>query len=317
MTSPPGSDREGFAEEYPFTSHFLDLDRLRYHYLDDGPLAPRDGSVSVESSDSRSAPVLLFVHGNPTWSFAWRRLIRELRSQYRCVAVDHIGCGLSDKPQEYDYTLDRHIENLGRLIEQLDLRNVTLVAHDWGGCIGMGAAGRMPDRFERFVLMNTAAFRSTRIPWRIAVCRVPLLGALGVRGLNLFARAALWMAMSDRNHLTQAARRGLLAPYDTWGHRIAIHRFVQDIPLRPSHPSYGTLRQVEESLVQFRDAPMQLIWGMQDWCFTPAFLEEWEQRFPKAEVHRLTDASHYVFEDAPDEVLAHIRRFLQRSPAAT
>jgi pimeloyl-ACP methyl ester carboxylesterase len=313
MTAPSEADRPGFAGEYPFASHFLNLDGLRYHYLDEGPRQRSTGSGEEAPSDAAAAaPTLLFVHGNPTWSFAWRRLIRELRGEYRCVAVDHIGCGLSDKPQDYDYTLARHIENLSRLIEQLDLRNVTLIAHDWGGCIGMGAAGRLPERFSRFVLMNTAAFRSTRIPWRIAVCRVPVLGAIGVRGFNLFARAALWMAVSDRSHLSAAARRGLLAPYDSWGHRIAIHRFVQDIPLKPSHPSYETLRQVEESLSQFRASPMLLVWGMQDWCFTPEFLQEWEQRFPTAEVHRLAGASHYVFEDAPDEVPARIRGFLQR-----
>jgi haloalkane dehalogenase len=252
------------SAEYPFAAHFLDLDGLRYSYADEGP---------------RDAPTLLFVHGNPTWSVVWRAAISLLSRDFRCLSVDHIGCGLSDKPQEYEYTLDQHIRNLCRFIEALDLRNITLVAHDWGGCIGMGAAGRLPDRFSRFVLTNTAAFRSTRMPWRIAVCRWPILGALGVRGVNLFARAALTMAVSQRR-LDGMDKRCLLAPYDRWANRIAIHRFVQDIPLRPDHPSYRTLVEVEQSLAQHGGKPMLLAWGMRDWCFTPAFLAEWRQRFP-------------------------------------
>jgi haloalkane dehalogenase len=280
--------------EYPFASHVLDLDGLRYHYLDEGP---------------RDAPPLLFVHGNPTWSFAWRHLISSLKSDFRCLAVDHIGCGFSDKPQEYDYTLDRHIRNLCRFVESLDLRNVTLVAHDWGGCIGMGAAGRAPDRFARFILMNTAAFRSKSMPFRIAVCRWPVVGAIGVRGMNLFARAALTMAVSKRK-LEPLDKRGLLAPYDSWANRIAIHRFVLDIPMAPDHPSYSTLVEIEESLAKQAGKPMLLAWGMRDWCFTPEFLAEWRQRFPQAEVVEFADAGHYLFEDEPEKLVETVQRFL-------
>lgn len=294
--------RHGIAGEYPFDSHWLDLDGVRYHYIDEGNEAsPGDNDV---------AGPLLFVHGNPTWSFAWRNLVRSLSPEFRCIAVDHVGCGISDKPQQYPYTLEQHVQNLVEVLERLDLQDVTLVGHDWGGCIGMGAASRQPDRFSRFVLMNTAAFRSRRIPWRIAVCRWPLLGPLGVRGFNLFSRAALRMAIAPGTHLSEAVRAGFLAPYDSWAHRVAVHRFVEDIPLRAEHPSYGTLVGIEESLERFRDRPFLFVWGMQDWCFTPLFLHEWLERFPGAEVLRLPNASHYLFEDAPEECAARIREFL-------
>lgn len=279
------------TEEYPFTPHWLPLPGGRMHYVDEGSGRP-----------------LLFVHGNPTWSFAWRKLIGELSRDYRCLAVDHLGCGLSDKPQQYEYTLDRHVANLVQFIETLDLREITLVGHDWGGCIGMGAAVERPGRFVRFVLMNTAAFRSTRLPFRIAICRLPLLGALGVRGLNLFSRAALSMAVEQP--LTPAARAGYLAPYDSWASRIAVHRFVQDIPLRPSHPSYARLVRIEQGLAQFTDRPMLLPWGERDWCFTPEFRREFERRFPQAESFPIADAGHYLFEDAPQRLLDRLRVFL-------
>jgi haloalkane dehalogenase len=289
--------RAGFESEYPFPSKFFDLDGVRLHYVDEG-----------------QGDTLLCVHGNPTWSFAWRNLIKDLSRNYRVLAVDHVGCGFSDKPQQFEYRLARHIDNLLRLIVGLDLKNVTLLAHDWGGAIGMGTAGKLPDRFSRFVLFNTAAFRSQRMPWRIAVCRWPVVGPLGVRGLNLFARAALWMAVCRHERMTEAVRAGYLAPYDNWHDRIAILRFVLDIPMAPRHPSYETLVTIENNLAQFRSSPMLFVWGMQDWCFTPAFLDEFQERFPAAETLKLADAGHYVFEDAYESIIPRIREFLTGHP---
>lgn len=281
---------------YPYESHWLEPDGLRYHYLDEGQGEP-----------------LLLVHGNPTWSFYWRDLIEPLREQYRVIVPDHIGCGLSDKPQRYEYRLARHIDNLRRLIDRLDLNGITLLAHDWGGAIGLGVAVAEPQRFSRLVLFNTAAFRSRRIPWRIRVCRTPLLGRLAVQGLNAFARAALTMAVAKQERMTPAVRAGLLAPYDSWANRVAIHRFVLDIPLSPGHPSYATLEAIERGLEKLSDKPILLIWGMRDWCFTAHFLERFLEFFPAAQVHRLDDASHYVVEDAHERIVPLVREFLKGS----
>jgi len=285
-----------FRAEYPFGSNFLDLDGHRYHYVDAGEGDP-----------------LLFVHGNPTWSFAWRNLIKDLSRDYRCLAVDHIGCGFSDKPQDYSYRLATHVENLATFVERLDLKRVTLVAHDWGGAIGVGAVERHPERFSRLVLMDTAAFRSKAIPWRIAACRIPLFGPLAVRGFNAFAGAATFMAVEKP--LTPAVKAGYLRPYGNWADRVATLRFVEDIPLGPSHPSYSTLEGIENGLASLRGKPMLLVWGMRDWCFTPAFLAEFERRFPDAEMLRLEDAGHYLFEDAPEKIIGRLRRFLADHPA--
>lgn len=278
----------------PFASHTLRLPSGHsYRYLDEG-----------------EGPTLLMVHGNPTWSFAWRHLVAGLKDSHRVLAVDHIGCGASDKPQEYNYTLRQHIDNLRHFVEALNLRDITLFAHDWGGAIGTGAAGELPNRFSRFVLMNTAAFRSKRIPFRISLCRIPWLGTLAVRGFNLFSRAALTMAVAKRERMTREVRAGYLAPYRSWADRVAVNRFVKDIPLRSSHPSYGTLRGVEERLEQFRDHPMLLVWGERDWCFTTDFLAEFQRRFPQAETLSLPDAGHYVFEDAHEKILPACVKFL-------
>ncbi len=296
----PVSEAPAWTAEYPFTPHYLDLGGHRYHYVDEG-----------------SGPVILFVHGNPTWSFAWRRFLTDLARNHRVIAVDHIGCGKSDKPQNDKYVLANHVANLSRLIDELGLRDITLVGHDWGGCIGMGAAVRRPERFGRFILMNTAAFRSRRIPLRIAVCRIPVLGALAVRGFNAFAGAALWMAVEHQKEFGAATRAGFVAPYDSWANRIATHEFVRDIPLAPSHRSYQTLVEIETGLAQFQDRPVLFLWGEKDWCFTLEFLREWQQRFPSAQTITYADAGHYVFEDAHERMLTDIRNFLSQTQTRT
>jgi pimeloyl-ACP methyl ester carboxylesterase len=227
---------------------------------------------------------------------------------------DHIGCGLSEKPSpaKYSYRLNRRVEDLNRLVEQLDLHEITLVAHDWGGAIGMGAALLNPKRFSRFVLMNTAAFRAPTCPWKIRLCHIPVLGQIGVQGLNLFVKAALQEATAKPERMTPAVRAGFAAPYDSWANRAGVYRFVQDIPLRPSHPSYQTLSNIENGLAQFRGHPVCLIWGMKDWCFTPWFLEKFREFLPQAEVHKIEDAGHYVAQDSPEQVVEIMRKFLKK-----
>jgi cis-3-alkyl-4-acyloxetan-2-one decarboxylase len=285
---------------YPFESRWVILGGHRYHYVDEG-----------------RGDVLLLVHGNQTWSFYWREIIRALRSSYRVIAVDHIGCGLSDKPRDYPYRLSRHVDNLARFVRQLDLNDITLLAHDWGGAIGLGAALAERHRFARFVLFNTAAFRSRRMPWRIRVCRTPILGRLIVQGLNGFARAALRMAVCQHARMTPAVRSGLLAPYDHWHNRQALYRFVADIPMSSRHPSAATLRGIEEGLASLEERPWLFVWGMRDWCFTPDFLTRFLNFFPRAEVHRLKEAGHYVVEDAHEQIVPLLARFLDRHPLTT
>ncbi len=287
---------------YPFTSRYLTLDGHRYHYLDEGTGEP-----------------LLLVHGNPTWSFYWRKLVLAWRGRYRLIVPDHLGCGLSDKPRSYEYRLARHIDNLAALVESLQLDRLTLLAHDWGGAIGLGTAVDRPERFRRLVLFNTAAFRSQRMPWRIRACRTPLLGKLAVQGANAFARAALSMATTQPARFSASVKAGYLAPYDGWHGRRAIQAFVDDIPLHPRHPSYGRLTEIENGLARLAHLPTLLVWGMQDWCFTPHFLERFLDFFPQAEVARLSEAGHYVVEDATEDVIARVERFLddhRLAPAA-
>ena len=277
--------------EFPFTPRFLEVDGHRLAYLDEG-----------------SGPPVVMVHGNPSWSYLYRNLVTALCDRYRCIVPDHLGCGFSDKPQHHPYRLGNHLDNLDHLLAALVPDGpVRLIVHDWGGAIGMGWAGRHPERVAGAVVLNTAAFPSPRLPLRIAVCRWPLLGALVVRGLNGFARAAVHMAVTRRMRPEVVA--GFLAPYDSWRHRVALHRFVQDIPMGPAHPSWSTLVEIERSLATIT-CPLLLCWGGRDFCFDRSFYDEWQRRFPAAEAHFFPEAGHYVLEDALAEVLPPIERFL-------
>ncbi len=271
--------------DYPFQSHFHTIGSHRLHYIDEG-----------------SGPVIVMVHGNPTWSFYYRRLIALLASTHRVIVPDHLGCGLSDKPQDYNYCLQNHIDNLDSLLQHLDITHYSLVVHDWGGAIGFGAAGRNPDGLDRALVLNTAAFRSLRIPFRIRICGWPFVGPLIVRGLNGFAAPAISMAVTRKMEADVA--RSYTAPYDSWKNRVAVAAFVRDIPLSRSHPSYATLVQVEEGLEVFaeRSLPMMICWGGKDFCFNDHFYKEWCQRFPHAQQHYLADSGHYVLEDSFDTI---------------
>ncbi|MBN2159655.1 MAG: alpha/beta fold hydrolase [Spirochaetes bacterium] len=285
-------------ELYPFKSNYLNINGLRYHYLDEGEGEP-----------------IVMVHGNPTWSFYYRNLIKALRPHYRVIVPDHIGMGLSDKPGDnrYHYTAVRRMEDLGKLIDHLKLKKFTLVGHDWGGIIGTAYASLNPDKIRAMVMMNTAGFIwpvAKRLPFALFLSRIPIGSALFIRGLNAFARGAIILGM-NRHWMPYNVAKGLLFPYGSWKDRIAVHRFIQDIPVRPTDPGYEMGLLMESRLKLLRDVPKLLCWGMKDFIFDDKFLNEWVRHFPDAEVHQFDDAGHYVLEDAAEDVIPLVERFLK------
>ncbi len=260
-------------------------------------------------NEGQGDEAVLMVHGNPTWSFFYRNVALALRGRFRCIVPDHLGCGLSDKPQDYDYTLPNHVTNLGRLLDSLNLRKIHLIVHDWGGPIGLGACLPRHEKLGKVVILNTAAFADTVIPTRIRFCRIPLIGELAVRGFNGFAWPATWMAVTKP--LPDAVKRGFLFPYDSWANRIATHRFVRDIPRGVGAPNDEALAKIEASLPLLRQHDVRIIWGGRDFCFNRHYFDRWKALFPAAQSDFLAEAGHYLLEDAPSEVLAEITRHFQ------
>ena len=291
-----------FRHLYPFASHYLSAKGIRYHYLDEGEGEP-----------------VIMIHGNPTWSFYYRNLVKGLSRQYRSIAPDHIGCGLSDKPDAdtYDYRLKNRVDDLEILVDLLKLnKKITLVLHDWGGIIGMALAVERPERIGRIIILNTAAFlppAGKRLPLRLQVIRdITPFSIPAVLGFNLFALGALFMAPKKR--LPADVKAGLIAPYNCWNNRIATLKFVQDIPVNPRDPSYTLVKQVDEKLKSLAGLPVLICWGEQDFVFDLDYLAEWQHRFPKAEVHTFPDAGHYVLEDVPDKIIPLVNEFLAKHP---
>jgi pimeloyl-ACP methyl ester carboxylesterase len=288
---------QAFREEYPFESHYLNINNMQYHYLLEG----------------KGAQTIVMVHGNPTWSFYYRNLVKKLSKDFQVVVPDHIGCGLSDKPQDYTYRLQDHIDNLCKLVEHLKLENIHLVLHDWGGAIGMGMAQKYPKKIKKFTILNTASFLLPVIPFSINICKIPIFGDFVIRGLNGFAGPAIKMASKKKGQMNAIIKKGYLAPYHNWATRIATHRFVKDIPMESSHPSWNTMTKIEMLLDLFKDTPMHIFWGKLDFCFNDHFLAKWKSIFPKAKVKEYVDAGHYVLEDAKPEIIDDIANWAKEN----
>ena len=285
-----------FGGTFPYKPRFVDAGEIRLHYVDEGP---------------PDAPPLLFVHGNPTWSYLWRRPIAELSARgHRCVAFDHMGFGRSDKPPQLSaYSLERHIENAIALIDSLDLSDVTLVGHDWGGPIGLGALLERRDRLRAVVLMNTWAWElPSFLPPFLREFRTEGLGEILALGGNLFVESIPGgMRRRDADPLMMEAYR---APFPDYWSRAGTLAFQREIPLTERDRSAPLMASIHERLPDLTQ-PVLLVWGMRDPVFQPVFLDQWRELFPEAETVELDDASHYLIEDSPDAVTDAIEGFLR------
>lgn len=283
---------------FPFKRHYLNRNGQQYHYVNEGTGEP-----------------VVMVHGNPSWSFYYRNLVSALSTNYQCIVPDHIGCGLSDKPDDndYDYTLTSRIDDLEALLEHLDINeNITLVVHDWGGMIGMGYAARYPDRIKRLVILNTAAFHlplSKAFPLPLWICRNTFVGTFLVRGFNAFSSIASIVGVR-RKAMSPDVRRAYVSPFNSWRNRISTLRFVQDIPLKPGDRNYQLVSDISDSLTKFSTVPTLICWGLKDFVFDKHFLAQWKQRMPHAQVNEFDDCGHYILEDASDEVIGLITDFM-------
>jgi len=288
-------------QTFPFNRNYINRNGHQYHYVNEG----------------KGSPVVM-VHGNPSWSFYYRNLVSELSKNHQCIVPDHIGCGLSDKPDDdgYDYTLVNRIDDLEALLDHLEVKeNITLVVHDWGGMIGMGYAMRYPERIKRLVILNTGAFHlpiTKKLPPALWLGRNTFIGTLLVRGFNAFSSVASYIGVK-RKPMEKDIRQAYVAPFNSWKNSISTLRFIQDIPLKPTDRNYQLVTDISESLAQFKKLPMLVCWGLKDFVFDKHFLVEWQQRFPDAKVHAFDDCGHYILEDASNEVVPLVRNFLNDS----
>ena len=291
---------ETFEGTFPFAPHYHSIEGVDMHFVDEGSGEP-----------------VVMVHGDPTWGYLYRNFIPVLSQRRRCVVPDQMGMGKSANPQERSlYRLQQHRANLEALLLHLDLHDITLVLHDWGGPVGLGVATRHPERIKRLVLMNTWAFA----PWpggpfpRLLELIRSERGEAFVLQKNGYLEPALRGTTYHSEQLTKIVMEAYRAPYPTPESRLALLCWSRDIPVQETDVSYAEMKQIEQGLSQFSRIPILLVWGMKDPVLSVSVLHRWQQLYPHATTHELEDASHFLQEDAPERVVQWIEAFLDANP---
>jgi haloalkane dehalogenase len=282
-------------EEYPFQPHILDVDGHRLHYLDEG---------------AGNDDVLVFVHGTPSWSFDFRHLILGLRHRYRCIAPDHMGFGLSGKPQRYNYATRHHAATFESLVTHLQLRNITLVVHDFGGPIGLPYALKHPGNVRRLAVLNSWLWDASTDPTFRRLRRVldsPLLPFL-YTWLNVSPRFLLPRSMANAQTLHPDVHRHYIRPFSKRSDRSGPLAFARS--LLNDQAWFGELGS---GMSVLHDKPAIVIWGMKDPVLTNDSLDRWRDLLPAAEFVCLPDAGHFPQEETPQAVLQALLNFFDRT----
>ncbi|HSB60163.1 MAG TPA: alpha/beta fold hydrolase [Vicinamibacteria bacterium] len=275
------------ADLFPVEHRFLDLDGPRIHYVDEG-----------------HGQTLLLLHGNPAWSFLYRKMIPRLRGRFRCVAPDYPGYGMSEAPPGYRYTPQEHSASLERFVDRLGLRDLTVMVQDWGGPVGFGLAGRRPELVRRFIIGNTFAWPldgEARIRVFSALMGGPVGRAL-TRAFNFVPRFFFWRGFA--RPLARGVREMYLAPWKDPARRIAAV-----VGPRQLIAASGFLRTVEAGLPGLADRPALIVWGRRDFAFGEAEAARFARLFPKNRMIFYDDASHFLQEDVGDRIAEAVERF--------
>ena len=277
--------------EYPFTSCFFDVNGQKMHFIDEG-----------------KGHTLLFVHGTPSWSFDYRHLIKSLSSQYRCIAIDHIGFGLSDKPKNYDYSTPTHSETLEKFVLEKDLRDFTLVMHDFGGAIATAMALRQIQRVKHLVYLNSwlwnseeeADFQKLR-----KILENPLLPFL-YKYLNFSPRFILPKSFVKKP--SAKILRHYTKPFANSHQRNGTLAFAKSL-LKDQH--WFELLWQQKQILQAK--PTLFVWGMKDPIISPSNLGKFMQGFPSAQVLQLFESGHFPQEEEPEKIILHLSEFLEKN----
>ena len=278
-------------EEYPFRPNYFEVNGNRLHYVDEG-----------------QGPVLLFVHGTPSWSFDFRKIIKALSKNYRCIAIDHLGFGLSDKPARYPYSTPDHSANLERFVLENDLKDISLVLHDFGGPIALNVALKHPERIKSIVLFNTWMWSSEGDPDYAKLKRIlksPLLPFL-YRNLNFSARFVLPSSFGDKK-LSGKILKQYTGPFGSRQKREGPLAFARSL-LNDQEWFAGLWSQKEK----LQDKNILLIWGMKDPVIKPKYLQKFAAGFPHSDVLELAGAGHFPHEEEPEAVIQSMEEFLSR-----
>lgn len=285
MNSPKWLDRI----LYPFAHHELALDSGLMHYIDEGEGEP-----------------IVFIHGTPTWSFLWRQQVKSLSRNYRCIAPDHVGFGLSVKPADFEYTPEAHARNLEQLIQHLQLKNITMVVHDFGGPIGLHYALKYPENVKNLVILNSWmwSLEDEKPMMKASQFMSSGLGRFLYTRLAFSPRVLLPKGYYQRKHLTKDINQHYLKPFSSPSDRLGTWQFA--VELQKSNQFFDSLWNQRSRLAAI---PKLILWGKKDKLLPVHFLAKWQQAFPDAKVIRF-EVGHFLQEEKGGEVADQIRAFM-------
>ena len=274
---------------YPFEHRSIQLETGKMHYIDEG-----------------KGDTILFVHGTPTWSFLYRNFIKKLSSNYRCIAIDHIGFGLSEKPPSFAGTPQLHAKNLSTFIKKLDLRNITLIVHDFGGPVGLGAGIENAERIKKIVLLNSWLWETKNDEDALKVDRLinGWLGKLLYLNFNFSPKVLLKQGFSDKKKLKKEIHRHYTGPFPNKQSRQSLLRIGESLV-----GSSDWYQQQWEELDQLITKDWLILWGMKDKFITPGYLDKWKKRIPASTIIEF-DCGHFVQEENATEAITAIEKFL-------
>jgi acyl-CoA synthetase (AMP-forming)/AMP-acid ligase II/pimeloyl-ACP methyl ester carboxylesterase len=282
----------------PYESHALEIDGYYMHYLDEC------------TGDRDRLPVVILLHGNPTWCYYYRRLIERLKAKFRVIVPDYIGCGLSSNPVKKQLRAGDRIKHLQELTAELGLKRYSLVMHDWGGSLGTALAQSNIPAIDRLVYLNTTLTETESLPKIIKAAAKPFIGKFLTKYTKRFLKFTTEWGVCKK--LTKEIKRGYLYPYHSTARRSSIWDFVDDIPFDSSHPSYSLMLDLAKNMPTLSDIPVQIVWGLKDPCFHREMLNKVAHHFPQARVLEIPQASHLVLEDAPELAGKTISEFLEQ-----
>jgi pimeloyl-ACP methyl ester carboxylesterase len=275
--------------EYPFESNFFSINGQELHYIDEG-----------------EGETLLFIHGTPSWSFDFRNIIKALRTQYRCIAIDHIGFGLSDKPRNYDYSTQNHSKTLEKFILKMQLSDITMVLHDFGGPIGLNFAMQYPYKIKNLVIMNSWLWNSRTDPDFIKLSKIlksPLLPFLYLY-LNFSAKFILPRAFGNKK-IPGKILKQFTSPFPGKSERYGTLSFARS--LLHDQEWFEELWNKRQSI---SEKPVLFIWGMKDPVIKQSYLHKFQSGFVNATTVKLETCGHFPQEEEPGAVTSAIRNFL-------
>ncbi|MDR1232865.1 MAG: alpha/beta fold hydrolase [Puniceicoccales bacterium] len=276
---------------YPFQRHYVKLrNGPTMHYIEEG-----------------SGETVLFLHGHPTWSFFFRNLILSLRPDFRCIAIDHIGYGLSDKPKSYRYNIKTHIEDAICFAEVKRFKKFHIVAQDFGAVVALAMAERWPERISSMSFLNSAAFALPRLPTVILLFKFPLFTFLCARLFNLFTRVCLHLGTFSM--LDGDVVNGFLWPYRKFSNRMAIAAGIDDIPWLSDHPSLEILNTIGKKAFILCNKKIKFFWADDDFHYNFNVLKAWGKVLPNASYKRYQMVGHFLLEDST-EAIKDIRTFI-------